>query len=635
MFSKKIHTRIKVILIVIIFLFILIISKVFYIQVISYKKLNTYANSLWSRNLPIEANRGIIYDRNGVVLADNLTTTSLVFIPNQIEDKEKTAREISEILGTSYEDMLAHVSKKTSIERVHPEGRRLDFEIADKIASLNLPGVYLVKESKRYYPFDTYLSHTIGFVGIDNQGLSGLELMYDDYLTGSYGAIKYFSDAKGTRLNLSEIYEQPQDGVNITLTINNNIQTSLERELDNAVLKYNPDQALGIVMDPNSGEILALSSRPNFSPSEYQNYTVEEINRNLPIWATYEPGSTFKIITLAASLEEKIVDLDNDMFTDTGGITVEGATLHCWKHGGHGLQTYLQVVENSCNPGFVNLGLKLGKETLFGYIDKFGFGQKTGVDLNGEASGIIFNIDKIGDLELATTAFGQGVSVTPIQQITAVSAAINGGILYKPYIVKSLNEPETNTVIKENTKQVVRKVISEETSELVRYALESVVTNGTGRPAFIDGYRVGGKTGTAQKVKDGKYMVGNYIVSFMGFLPADDPQVIVYVAVDNPKGVTQYGGTVVAPIVKTILTDAIAELGIEKREGASEKKYNYLDRKYATIPDVIGKTPNEAVKELKSFKVEFAGSGNIVSYQSPSSGERIYEGEVVRLLLSD
>ena len=635
MFFRKIHTRIKIIMIVIILLFILIIGKVFYIQVISYNKLNSYANSLWSRNLPIEANRGIIYDRNGVVLADNLTTTSLVFIPNQIEDKEKTAKLISEILGTSYEDMLSHVSKKSSIERVHPEGRRLNFEVADKIASLNLPGVYLVKESKRNYPFGTTLSHTLGFVGIDNQGLSGLELMYNSYLTGSYGAIKYYSDAKGTRLNLAEVYEQPQDGVNMTLTINYDIQASLERELDNAVLKYNPDQALGIVMDPNSGEILAISSRPNFSPSEYQNYTVEEINRNLPIWMTYEPGSTFKIITLAASLEEKVVDLDNDTFTDTGGIVVEGATLHCWKHGGHGYETYLQVVENSCNPGFVNLGLRLGKEKLFSYIDKFGFGEKTGVDLNGEANGIIFNVDKIGDLETATTAFGQGVSVTPIQQITAVSAAINGGTLYKPYIVKSLNEPETNSVILENKKEVVRKVISDETSQKVRYALESVVTNGTGRPAFIDGYRVGGKTGTAQKVKDGKYMIGNYIVSFIGFLPADDPQVIVYIAVDNAKGVTQYGGTIAAPIAKNILKDAISALNIQKREGASEKKYNYLDRKYATIENVVGMTPSEAIKALKPFKVEFSGTGSTISYQSPSAGERIYEGETVRLLLSD
>lgn len=635
MFFRKIHTRIKIIMFTIILFFILIIFKVFYIQVISYNKLNDYANDLWSRNLPIEANRGIIYDRNGIILADNLTTTSLVFIPNQIKDKENTAKLISEILGTSYEDMLAHVSKKTSIERVHPEGRRLDYETADKISNLNLPGVYLVKESKRYYPFDTSLSHTLGFVGIDNQGLSGLELMYNKYLTGSYGAIKYYSDAKGTRLNLSEVYEQPQNGINITLTINSKLQQSLERELDNAISKYNPDGAWGIIMDPNSGEILAISSRPNFSPSNYQNYTIEEINRNMPIWATYEPGSTFKIITLATALEEKIVDLDNDTFNDTGGITVLGTTLHCWKHGGHGLQTYLQVVENSCNPGFVNLGLKLGKETLFSYIDKFGFGSKTGIDLNGEATGIIFDINKITDLELATTAFGQGVSVTPIQQITAVSAAINGGILYKPYIVKSLNEPETNSVILENDKQVIRKVISDETSSKVRYALESVVTNGTGRPAFIDGYRVGGKTGTAQKVKDGKYMVGNYIVSFMGFLPADDPKVIVYIAVDNAKGVTQYGGTIAAPIAKAILTDAIDILDIERREGASEKKYNYLDKKIYTIPNVIGMTPKEAVKLLKNFKVEFSGSGNTITYQSPNSGERIYEGETIRLLLND
>lgn len=633
MFVKDYHRKIKIVLVVIICFFILIIGKIFYIQVFSYKKLNNYANDLWSRNLPVEANRGIIYDRNGVVIANNITTTSLVLIPNQIDNKEDTAQKLAEILNVDYDNMYAHVSKKTSIERVHPEGRRLSYEIADKIASLNLSGVYLVKESKRNYPFDTYLSHTLGFVGIDNQGLSGLELMYNNLLTGEYGAIKYFSDAKGNRLNLNEVYEKPQDGINMTLTINMDIQSSLERELDNAVLKYNPDQALGIVMDPKSGEILAISSRPNFSPSNYQNYSVEEINRNLPVWMTYEPGSTFKIITLAASLEEKIVDLDNDTFFDSGAVTVDNATLHCWKHGGHGAQTYLQVVENSCNPGFVNLGLKLGKEKLFDYIKQFGFGSKTGVDLNGEGSGIIFNLDKVGNVELATTAFGQGVSVTPIQQITAVSAAINGGYLYKPYIVKSLNEPETNTIIKQNDKQIVRKVISEETSEKVRYALESVVSNGTGRPAYIDGYRVGGKTGTAQKVKDGKYMVGNYIVSFIGFLPADDPQVIVYIAVDNAKGVTQYGGTIAAPIAKTILNDAITSLNISKREGSTEKKYNYNDKKYIDVANVIGMEKNDAIKNLKSFKVEYTGTGNRVTYQSPSAGERILEGETVRLLL--
>jgi len=635
MFFKSTHNRIRCITVIIILFFILIIGKVFYIQVIDYKRLNSYANSLWSRNLPLEGSRGFIYDNNGVVLASNLTTTSLVLIPNQIKNKEEVAKTLADILGVSYDEMYKHVSKKTSIERVHPEGRRLTYKIADQISSYNFDGVYLLKEAKRYYPNGKMLSHTLGFVGIDNQGLSGLELTYDEYLEGEYGAIKYYSDAKGNRLNLEEVYVEPVDGMNMTLTINYQIQAALERELDNTLIKYNPDNVLGIVMNPNSGEILALASRPDFDPSNYQNYKVEEINRNLPVWMTYEPGSTFKIITLATALEEKLVDLEKDTFTDTGGITVEGATLHCWRSGGHGFQTYLEVVENSCNPGFVNLGLKIGKETLFDYIKNFGFGKKTNVDLNGESSGILFNIDKIGDLELATTAFGQGVSVTPIQQITAVSAAINGGILYKPYIVKSINEPETNTVILNNEPIIVRKVISEETSSKVRYALESVVANGTGRNAYIEGYRVGGKTGTAQKVENGKYMVGNYITSFIGFLPADKPEVIIYIAVDNAKGVTQYGGTVAAPIAKSILLDAIQILNIEKREDGMPKEYNYLDKKMYKVADVVGLNAKEAIKMLKNFKVEFSGNGDKVIYQSPSANETLYEGDTVKLMLGN
>lgn len=635
MFFKGIHKRIKIVLLVIILLFLVIIFKVFYIQVISYNKLNSLANSLWNRNLPIEANRGKILDTNGIVLADNLTTASLVLIPNQIKNKEEVATSLAKILNVSYEEMYKHVSKKTSMERVHPEGRRLSYEIADQISNLKYDGVYLIKESKRVYPYDTLLSHSIGFVGIDNQGLSGLELTYNNYLTGEYGSIKYSSDAKGNKLELAESYEKPQDGMNLTLTINYKLQASLERELDNAVSKYNPDQALGIAMNPKTGKILAISSRPNFSPSNYQNYSTEEINRNLPVWMTYEPGSTFKIITLATSLEENVVDLEKDMYHDSGSIHVENARIKCWKAGGHGTQTYLQVVENSCNPGFVTLGQKLGKEKLFEYIKKFGFGTKTGVDLNGESTGILFNLDKVGPVELATTAFGQGVSVTPIQQITAVSAAINGGYLLKPYIVKSINEPETNSVILENKKTIVRKVISESTSEKVRFALESVVTNGTGRNAFIDGYRVGGKTGTAQKVENGRYMIGNYIVSFIGFLPANDPEIIVYIAIDHPRGITQYGGTVAAPIARSILLDAIDILNIKKPEGASEKNYNYLDRKYATVPDVVNMDLNEAMKNLKSFKVEYSGSGEKVVYQSPSKNERIYEGETVKLLLGN
>ena len=612
-------------------MFLIIILKVFYIQVIDYKKLNKYANNLWSRNLPIKADRGLIYDRNGEVLADNATTTSLVVIPNQIKDKKEVSTKLSEILNVSYEDMYKHINKKTSIERVHPEGRRLSYEISDKIRNLKLDGVYLVKESKRIYPFNDYMSHTLGFVGIDNQGLSGIELMYNDYLTGQDGAIKYFSDAKGNKLKLNEIYEQPQDGMNITLTINNEIQISLERELGNAVTKYSPDRAIGLVMDPNTGEVLAISARPNFSPENYRNYSLEEINRNLPIWATYEPGSTFKIITLAAALQENKVDLEKDTFYDTGSIKVENATLHCWKHGGHGKETFMQVVENSCNPGFVVLGQRLGKNTLFNYIDNFGFGVKTGIDLNGEASGIIFDRSKVGPVELATTAFGQGVSVTPIQQVTAVSAAINGGTLYKPYIVKSINEPETNTVVKENNKTIVRNVISEQTSQKVREALENVVANGSGRTSYIDGYRVGGKTGTAQKVENGRYLSNNYILSFIGFLPADDPKVIVYIAIDNPKGTVQYGGTTVGPISKSVLKDCIKALNIEKSDGGKEKKYKWPDPKMVTVPQVEGMNVEEAKEKLTGLNVVVEGEGTTVLRQSPEAKTKLDEGKTVRL----
>jgi len=281
------------------------------------------------------------------------------------------------------------------------------------------------------------------------------------------------------------------------------------------------------------------------------------------------------------------------------------------------------------------MGQKLGKERLFKYIRNFGFGEKTGIDLNGEATGILFSLDKVGPVELATTAFGQGVSVTPIQQITAVSAAINGGKLYKPHIVKSILEPETNSVVKNYDKELVRRVISNDSSKEVRKVLESVVTNGTGRNAFIDGYRVGGKTGTAQKVKDGAYMSGNYIVSFIGFMPANNPKIIVYVALDNPKGVIQYGGTVAAPIARSILLDSIDAIGIKKPKGSKEKNYQPWDKKYVTVPNLIGKDYNEVRFALEGFTLEYSGTGKKIIYQSPKEGERVFEGSKIRILLGD
>ena len=349
MFDKGIHKRIKIVLLIVIFVFLLVIGKVFYIEVIEYRKLNTLASGLWSRNLPIEADRGKIYTVDGEVVAGNLTTTSLVFIPNQIKDKDLVATKISEILGVDKSVIEEHLYKKSMMERVHPEGRRLSYDIADKIAALNFGGVYLLKESKRYYPHDEMLSHVLGYVGIDNQGLSGLELEYDKILTGEYGSIQYFSDAKGNNLDRNSVYVEPEDGLDIYLTVNYKIQSSIERELDNIVTKYNPEGAWALAMDPNTGEILAMSSRPTYDPNNYQNYTMEVLSRNLPIWASYEPGSTFKITTFAAALEENLIDMDNDHFYDSGSVHIGGARIGCWKAGGHGDQTYLQVLQNSCN----------------------------------------------------------------------------------------------------------------------------------------------------------------------------------------------------------------------------------------------------------------------------------------------
>lgn len=634
MFQDHFKSRVFIIFAVVFILFLLIIVRIFFIQVVQYDKLQDLANNLWSRNLPITADRGIITDRNGKVLADNVTTTSLVVVPNQIVDKEKVAKDLAEILNVSVDEMMKHLNKKTSIERIHPEGRRLSYEIADKINSLHYDGVYLLKESKRYYPYETLLSHVIGYVGIDNQGLSGIESFYDEYLTGANGSIKYYSDGKGKQIEKASVYEASQSGMTLALTIDLDIQLAVEKELDNVVSKYNPEQALIVVADPKTGEILAMSSRPNFDSNQYTKYDLETINRNLPIFNTYEPGSTFKVITLAASIEEKTVNLFEEQFYDGGSIRVDGAKIKCWKAGGHGAQSFLQVVQNSCNPGFVVMGQRLGKEKLMDYIKKFGFGEKTGIDLSGEENGILFKVENMGPVETATTAFGQGVSVTPIQQVMGVSAAINGGKLYQPYIVKSIAEGETKETIQVMSPILKRQIISEETSKLVRYALESVVAQGTGRNAYINNYRVGGKTGTAQKVQNGAYMDNNYILSFIGFTPADDPEVVVYVAIDHPKGVVQYGGTVAAPVAKNVLKSCIDVLGIEKSKGDLERVYELWDVKYYEVPDVTGMTLKEAKNKLyPNFQVEYSGTGEKIIHQSPEVGEYVKSGGTVKVML--
>ena len=634
MFFRKINLRIKLLFLFLSLLLFLVVVRVFYIQVFDYNKLKPLADDLWSRDLSLEAERGRILDRNGEVLADNLTTASLVLIPSQIKDKELLTTKLSEILGVSYSEMEKHVYKKTSIERVHPEGRRLSYEVASQISDLKMDGVYLMKEAKRYYPYGNLLSHSLGYVGIDNQGLSGLELKYDKYLTGKAGMIKYFSDAHGNKLNKSDVYVAPVPGMDINLTIDINIQKSLEREMANINSMFNPDMALAIVANPKTGEILGISSSPSYDPNNYKNYSTEVLSRNLPIFSSYEPGSTFKIITMASAVEEKVIDIFNEHFYDSGKVNVDGSVLKCWKSGGHGDQTYLQILQNSCNPGFVRLGQLLGKDRLFSYIDKFGFGEKTGIDLSGESTGIIFPRERIGNVELATTAFGQGVSVTPIQQVMAVSAVVNGGYLYEPYIVKSISD-KTNTVVKEYYPTFKRQVISSETSSIMRYALETVVAYGGGKSAYIEGYRIGGKTGTAQKSVNGSYLVNNYIMSFMSVVPSNDPEAVLYLAIDNPKNTAMLSSYTTTPIARRILLDIIDALDIEKQSDELVKDYEWNDKVYYEVPDVVGDDLKTAKSKLFNFNVVIEGEGNIILKQSPKAYEKIEDKSTIRILLGD
>lgn len=634
MFFRKINLRIKLLFLFLSLLLFLVIVRVFYIQVFDYNKLKPLADDLWSRDLSLEAERGRILDRNGEVLADNLTTASLVLIPSQIKDKELLTTKLSEILGVSYSEMEKHVYKKTSIERVHPEGRRLSYEVASQISDLKMDGVYLMKEAKRYYPYGNLLSHSLGYVGIDNQGLSGLELKYDKYLTGEAGMIKYFSDAHGNKLNKSDVYVAPVPGMDINLTIDINIQKSLEREMANINSMFNPDMALAIVANPKTGEILGISSSPSYDPNNYKKYSDEVLSRNLPIFSSYEPGSTFKIITMASAVEEKVIDIFNEHFYDSGKVNVDGSVLKCWKSGGHGDQTYLQILQNSCNPGFVKLGQLLGKDRLFSYIDKFGFGEKTGIDLSGESTGIIFPRERIGNVELATSAFGQGVSVTPIQQVMAVSAVVNGGYLYEPYIVKSISD-KTNTVVKEYYPKFKRQVISSETSSIMRYALETVVAYGGGKSAYIEGYRVGGKTGTAQKSVNGSYLVNNYIMSFMSVVPSNDPEAVLYLAIDNPKNTAMLSSYTTTPIARRILLDIIDALDIKKQSDELVKDYEWNDKVYYEVPDVVGDDLKTAKSKLFNFNVVIEGEGNIILKQSPEAYEKIEDKSTIRLLLGD
>lgn len=628
--------------IITVFLFFLLILSIIiyrlgYVQFVLGDELSNEANELWTRDIVFAPERGMILDANGQELAENVTAPTVIVVPRQVTNPEETAETLADILGAGYEEVYETVTRQASSAMIRPHGIKISAEEEEAIRTLNFPGVYLTKDSKRHYPQGAYLSHVLGFAGIDNQGLMGLESFYDDKLKGVPGSLSFFSDAKGNRLDtLADEYSPPQDGLHMKTTINAKVQSIMERELDLADAKYNPDSAMAIAVNPKTGGILGMTTRPNFHPEYYQDVDSDVFDKNLPIWSTYEPGSTFKIITLAAALEEDVVDLEEDEYYDNGYIEIGGTRINSWKRGGHGHQTYLEVVQNSSNPGFVNLGLMLGAEKLFTYIENFGFGKKTGIDLQGEGSGILFDLENVGPLELATTSFGQGVSVTPIQQVMAVSAAVNGGYLYKPHIASEWIDPITEETVERHEPQVKAKVISDSTSEKLRYALESVVAQGTGRAAYVEGYRVGGKTGTAQKVgPDGRYMQNNYIVSFIGFAPADDPEIVVYVAIDNPKNTVQFGGVVAAPIVGRVIDDSLNVMGVDRRTDGIAKEYLWPEEPLVEVPDLTGHSTQELSEYLVDLAVDVNGAGDVIIDQEPAAGSMVQSGSVIRIFLGN
>ncbi|WP_274651859.1 stage V sporulation protein D [Paenibacillus humicola] len=616
--------------------FSLLAGRLGYVQLWNGEQLAAKAEDSWRREIPFAAKRGEIWDRNGVRLAYNISSPTVMAIPAQVKNADDTAAKLAPLLGMTEEQVHALVTKKSMIVNINPGGRKITPEKAQQVKDLALPGIVVAEDNKRYYPFGQLASNVLGIVGLDG-GLTGVEQKYDSQLKGINGNVSFLSDAKGKVMpGSTDSYSQPHDGLDMELTIDKQIQSIMERELDQAMVKFQADDMIAIAMDPNNGEILGMASRPTFEPDKYRDADPTVYNRNLPIWMTYEPGSTFKIITLSAALNEGKVDLQHDTFFDPGAVEIGGARLRCWKKGGHGSQTFLEVVQNSCNPGFVALGNRLGKEKLFDYIKAFGFGRKTGIDIGGESTGILFKMNQVGPVELATTAFGQGVSVTPIQQITAVSAAINGGTLYKPHVAKAFINPETGETVETVQPDAERQVITPETSKKVRDALESVVAKGTGKNAFLDGYRVGGKTGTAQKVINGRYSPNEHIVSFIGFAPADDPKIVVYVAVDNPQGI-QFGGVVAAPIVHNILADALPYMGVQPRQNQIERQYKYGDLapKIVTVPNLVGKTVSDIYEDMNmTLNLSSAGSGDTVIRQAPAAGTRVEQGSTVRIYLA-
>lgn len=625
------HKRMTLVFISALVLFASILLKLGYEQIIHHESILYKAKNLWQREFKLSGERGKIYSKDGTILAFDVPSTSVIVVPAMIQNHQETAQYLANILQCDEKMLREKISQKVSTQKLQPEGKNITEKQAQQILDLQIEGVLLIQDGKRYYPQKNYLAQVLGFCGIDNQGLAGLELEYDDILKASKGDLKIGFDAKGHPLEMAQEVIHKGKGMDLVLTIDHTIQSIMERELNNLMLKYEPKLAFAVAMDPHTGAILGMVSKPDFDPNQYKNATQEIINRNLPIWMSFEPGSTFKAMTFASALEEKLFDMHTDTYFDDGVEIVANARIKSWKAGGHGLQTFLQVLENSSNPGFVEIGRRLGKDRLYQYVIDFGFGKKTGIDLPGESSGIMFEKEAMQEVEQATVSFGQGLSVTALQLVRAFSAVVNGGILYQPYIVDSMVSSFTQEVIYQTKPLSQGQILSAETSNLMREALESVVANGGGKNAYIEGYKIGGKTGTAQKAINGIYSSNEYILSFLSAAPMENPQIVIYVAADSPQNDIQYGGTVVAPVVKNMYLDILNYLKIEKTSSQIPKKTTWLDPILIEVPNFIGLSQKEC--RYQGLIMEFMGEGERVVAQYPQAGTRLTENGKVMVIL--
>ena len=546
--------------------FIIVIIDIFCIMVVLGPERLEVAVQQWTRTSTITANRGQIVDCNGKVLATTGAVYKILLWPKNITSgsEERVARELSDALDLDFDYVYKCATNKTRSEFVIK--RQVDSKTVSNVRSLKLSGVGIANDSKRYYPYGTLLSQVIGFTTRDNVGQSGLELKYDKYLTGSDGKLISETDSSGNPLAYGYTqYEDPIDGAKIVLTVDQVFQSYLENALEEALSVNNASSAQGIILDVNTGAIKAISTKPDYDPNDPPRNDLEqlaELSRNRLVTDVYEPGSTFKILTLAAAIDSGNADLNSTFFCN-GGYIVNGERIKCWKHAGHGSQDLTKATENSCNCCFMQLALRMGVSEFYDYLYAFGLGQKTGDIFDGESSGIVTNEKYVTENDLARIGFGQSVAVTPVQLAAAVSAAVNGGYLYSPYIVEQVVSSD-GTVIEQADPSPVRQVISGETSATVRQILQSVVDNGTGRNAKIEGYYVGGKTGTAQKYDEyGRVSAGSYICSFIGFAPADDPQYLCLILVDEPHVGSIFGSTVAAPFVRRVLSEILPYSGIQ------------------------------------------------------------------------